>query len=660
MSPARLGPSAAAPCRGPTIPVPRRRALRILALWVPCSLLLALPAAAIRYERSYPVDRVEIEYALDHPRHIPTAELVDLEVGLRADDGVFVAPRPVDRTVRMRLSSLPRDTAFSASALLHINQYLVATFNRRGYNGVIVSVPDIEEGTGRDLRPPGDTVLRLRIWTGRITRVTSVADGERFRGLSVDARTNHAAHAWIRERSPVRPGGARGLLSVRRLEDFAAEVSRHPGRRVEAELEPGPRTGTTAVNLRVIEAKPWIAYAQYRNTGTDATTENRESFGFRHQQLTGRDDILDLVYSTGDFDDVHAVAGAYNAPFSLEAPEWRFDLHGSYSRFDTREAGIRSNGLEGREISLGGQVSRQLWQHGPLFVDAVLGVDWERLRLDQEDLDQQTAEATVETDYTLPRAELRVERETLASRLGGRLAVVGGFTDAPSGEIAPPPNNPPLQPTPEFDLFGTPGADENFVLARLDLSWAAYLEPLLDPQAWQDPSTPESSTLAHEVAVALRGQYAFGHRLIPRYQEVAGGFDSVRGYEQSIAVGDDAVGGTLEYRLHLPRLFRPSDRNPPTLPLVGPFRARAGHVYDVPDWDLIVRVFGDAAYLHTSDALVNEPDETLVSAGAGLELRVLRYLNLRADVGHALTSVRSRDGDERHDTRAHLGATVLY
>ena len=118
------------------------------------------------------------------------------------------------------------------------------------------------------------------------------------RRSSADERTNHAAHAWIRERSPVRPGGSRGLLSEQALEDFAAEASRHPGRSVEVELEPGARTGTTAVNLRVVENKPWIAYFQYRNTGPGATTRNRESLGLRHEQLTARDHILDLVYTT--------------------------------------------------------------------------------------------------------------------------------------------------------------------------------------------------------------------------------------------------------------------------------------------------------------------------------------------------------------------------
>src|SRR5262249_4116399 len=150
--------------------------------------------------------------------------------------------------------------------------------------------------------------------------------------------TNHAAHEWIRERSPVRPGGPRGLLSISALEDYAAEISRHPGRRVDVEVAPGPRAGTTAVNLRITESKPWYAYAQYANTGPSTTTKNRERFGFTDNQLLGRDDILSLDYTTGDFDEVHAVSGSYSAPFVLGVPEWRYAMAGGWSQFDAREA----------------------------------------------------------------------------------------------------------------------------------------------------------------------------------------------------------------------------------------------------------------------------------------------------------------------------------
>ncbi len=269
--------------------VSTRGALRALGI-VGLAVLAQAPAAwALVYGPLYPISAFEVEYALDHPAHIPVEELLDLEIGLRATPDGFVAPRPVDRTVRMRLSSLPRGGRYSVTAIQHVTQHVVSTFNRRGYNGIIVMVPDIEEGSGRDLREPGDTILTLRVWTGRVSELTTIADGDRFRGLSIDERTDNAAHDWIRARAPVQPGGRDGLLDIRALEDYAAEVSRHPGRNVDVELEPGDKPGTTAVNLRIAENKPWYAFAQYSNTGTTSTTSNRERFGIVHRQLTGRE-----------------------------------------------------------------------------------------------------------------------------------------------------------------------------------------------------------------------------------------------------------------------------------------------------------------------------------------------------------------------------------
>jgi len=628
-----------------------RRALAALALGT----LVAAAAGALTYEDTYPVSEIRVEYALDHPRHIPVVDLLDLEVGLRATEDAYVAPRPVDRTVRMRLSALPRGASFGASAILHINQYIVSTFNRRGYNGVIVTVPDIEEGTGRDLRPPGDTVLRLRVWTGRISRVATVADGERFGGLSVDERTNHAAHAWIRERSPVRPGGPRGLLDVRALDDYAAEVSRHPGRRVDVELDPGERTGTTAVALRVAESKPWYAYARYTNTGTSTTTRNRESLGFVHNQLLSRDDILRVDYTTGDFDEVHAVLGSYEAPFSLDAPEWRWRTHGWWNQFDAVEAGFVSSEFSGEEMGAGAELSRQLLQRGELFVDAVVGADWQRMEVTNRQFasgggdggEDPPAEplGTLRTDvdYIVPQVALRLVRDTATSSLRVSGGLVGGWTDDSREDLA---------------LLGNGDADDNFVLGTLDASLSFYLEPLLDRRAWEDPETPESSTLAHEIALAARGQYAFGNRLVPQFQEVVGGFYTVRGYKQSAASGDNLILGSLEYRFHLPRLFAP-DATPPEIPGMGPFRARPPHVWAAPDWDLVFRLFTDAAHVTASHALESEPSQSLFSAGGGVELQVLRNLTLRADVGHVFSDVE--DGSSASgDVRAHVAATLLY
>ena len=60
-------------------------------------------------------------------------------------------------------------------------------------------------------------------------------------------------------------------------------------------------------------------------------------------------------------------------------------------------------------------------------------------------------------------------------------------------------------------------------------------------------------------------------RLLPQYSRVAGGLLSVRGYPQSVAVGDTVHLWSAEYRFHIPRSL-PVDTEPLKLPGIGDFR----------------------------------------------------------------------------------------
>ncbi len=615
-----------------------RRGLRAISLQG--SVLLALTEAqAISQIQgpAYPVSAFEIEYALDQPRHIPEIELLDLEVGFTGEPGILTAPRPVDRTMRMRLSAPPQGVAFTAEAIQHINRYIVTTFNRRGYNGVIVTVPDIEEGSGRDLRPPGVTTLRLRIWTGRITRLSSFADGGRFGGLSSEERTNHEAHMWIRERSPVQPGGLRAILDVVALEDYSAELSRHPGRRVDAELLPGEHSGTTSLNLRISENKPWRVFAEYSNTGTSSTTKNRQRFGFVHNQLTSRDDVLDLRYTTGDFDTVHAVVGGYEAPFSLQQPSLRGRLSGFYSRYDASEVGFDALGFQGDEWAAEGTLLWRAFQRRKLFLDLVAGTRYHDISTDDG---QFSAGDAGHAGFVVPRLALEGERDTTSSHLRFGTGLDLGFTNAAESQLR--------------DL-GNDKVDSHFVLFHWAGLYSFFLEPLIDPAGWEDPETPEDSTLAHEIALVFSGQYSF-NRLVPQYQAIVGGLDTLRGARQAELAADNAVLGRAEYRLHVPRLFMP-DATPTELPLVGAFHTRPAHVFGQPDWDFIVRTFSDVGYSFPTDELATESPETLWSIGVGAELQVLRNFILSVDAGHVLHGAGKTDAG---DTRGHVLATVLY
>ena len=53
-----------------------------------------------------------------------------------------------------------------------------------------------------------------------------------------------------------------------------------------------------------------------------------------------------------------------------------------------------------------------------------------------------------------------------------------------------------------------------------DFSFLHGIDPLLDILAWDDPNTPDTSTLAHEILLEIRGQTTFGKRIVPQGEMV--------------------------------------------------------------------------------------------------------------------------------------------
>ena len=104
----------------------------------------------------------------------------------------------------------------------------------------------------------------------------------------------------------------------------------------------------------------------------------------------------------------------------------------------------------------------------------------------------------------------------------------------------------------DFATLGRTNPDTRFLILQYALTHSFYLEPLLNAEAWRDISDPSTSTLAHEIALGLRGQWAVGgDRLLPTFQAVAGGLYTVRGYEQAEVAADSSVILSAEYRFHL-------------------------------------------------------------------------------------------------------------
>jgi hemolysin activation/secretion protein len=602
---------------------------------------------------AYTVGRFDIAYGQTNPDLPPIEVFESLQVRLGEVASGYVAPREGVPTVTLRLDEVPylSRQVFYASAIGRIDAAIVEHLQGRELLAVFAQPDpeDIHPETGEDLRDADRTTLRLVVWVGMVRELRTLAVGER---IDAEHRVNHPAHRRIREYSPIRPPGegaadADDLLYEPVLTDYLARLNRHPGRKVEASVASAGETGSVTLDYLVREDKPWLAYFQVLNTGTESTGEWRQRFGFIHNQLTGHDDILRVDYITSGFDETQALTASYEAPLWPAGrpgrPNWlRWRVYGSWSEFTADDIGVRNVTFSGESWKLGGEVLATVYQRGQLFVDAAAGAYWQNIRVNNELLRLEG-----ETRFFLPYLGVRLERETPIARTNVSLDwewTCPAVADPDDAEVA---------------KLGRFNSESQWSRLRWNATHSFYLEPVLRPAAWRDPTTPETSTLAHELELAFRGQTTCSDRLIPQHEQVVGGLYTVRGYEESAAAGDTALIGTVEYRFHLPAVLG-IEAEPGEMPLLGrPFRWRPQHVYGRADWDLIFRGFFDAGRTLIEDRLNTEAHETLMGCGLGVELQFTRHMNLRCDWAVALEDLEGGGGDAG-DNRVHVVATFLY
>lgn len=596
-------------------------------------------------EFAYDIDQIEFLYQWEHPDHPSLAEISGLTVNLLLTPDGYVKAReglPVDSVAIMEPSTWASQQ-FYPSALVAISEAVVVEFNRRGLIGVFVSPhPDDIDEDGEDMREES-LALRMMVDTSVVAELRSLGTGDR---VSIQDRINHPAHARIRKLSPVKPKpedtpeAHHDLLHKGQIEDYVFRLNRHPGRRASVAVAAAAEENGVALDYLISENRPWLVFFQVSNTGTKQTDEWRERFGFIHNQLTGNDDILSLDFITAALDESNAFVGSYEAPF-LGTDGLRWKLYGSWNEFTASDVGDNDSDFDGESWTVGGELILNIIQHRDFFIDLLAGVRWENIFVDG-----QTNATKGREDFFLPSVGLQMERYTDVATTFGSFNVEWNMPEVAGTDSG------------EIERLGRTSPDDDWMVLKWNLSQTFYLEPILNREGWRNPQTPESSTLAHEIAISFKGQYTpSDRRLIPQQEAVVGGFFSVRGYRESAVAGDNAYIASVEYRFHLPRALG-LEPDPSKTPLFGqPFRFSPQQVYGRADWDLIFRTFFDVGRSENNDIQTTEVDEVLMGAGAGIELLIKRNINLRVDWGFAL---RDTDDTTEGSSQVHIMGTILY
>lgn len=612
---------------------------------------------------SYRISRFVMRYRVEHTGHPEIEVLEEAPVELGVTDHGYVAPRAGVKTVRLRVGDVVEggSNVFHRSAINAVAAAIAQSLVEKGLVGVSAQIDptDIDEN-GADLRPRDRSDLRIIIWTGKARKVSTFAEGARLQrtnaaGEDITQRidSNDRVHRRIRAQSPVQVDD---VLRKDQIDEFVYRLNRHPGRHVEAVLAPlsGPVDPEAAeVTYRVYESKPWNVYFQLSNTGTEATSEWRERFGFVHNQLSGYDDILRVDYITANFTDANAITGSYEFP--VLSDRIRLRAFGAYSEFDASNVGQANESFSGSTWQVGAEASGLVYQQKDLFLDVFGGARWERVKV-TDGLLFPSPLATGEASFLIPYAGVRFEASRdQVSTLAASLSLEAGIGSGVEQE--------------DLDRLGRFEADKNWITIKYDAEYSTYLEPLLFPDAWSGRrSSGPGLTLAHEVSARVRGQYALSDRLIANEEDVLGGLYSVRGYPESASAGDTTIVGSVEYKFHFPRTLGVSEPGRigsremyKSWPFGNDFRWAPQGPFGYTDWDLIFSAFLDAGRSIKNDPTPGEVDSTLIGVGVGVELQLRQNLNLALDWGFALSDIDEPGREvDVGDNRVHFVLTVLY
>ncbi len=589
----------------------------------------ALPAAATP---TVPIDRFEFSYGLAHPKLPPVADLGAIAVRLSRANGVWSAPTGAAGEPLV-LGRVPAGSQFDAAALREVARDVVLWFNARGLSGVWVAFSDIEVASGglADRRPEGDHAAHLVVWASQIAEVRTLARGGRFKPRdSIDNRKHH----WIIVGSPLQPGAGPGqpgdLLREGVLEQYLADLSLQPGRRVEASVASSGEPGKVVLDYLVNEPTPWQIFAQVSNTGTESTGEWRGRLGFQDDQLTNHDDILNLDAISTPGGKTYGGFLSYKIPV-LRPRELVLQVYGSYGDFVAEDSGLEDLAFVGKNALAGVALENLLRLPGGFTLDSAAGVEFKHYTV-RTKINGATL-VTGSSNFLVPYLSTTLGRDMRDGSFSLSLRVdstVGSFanTNADNG----------------ISALGRTGADAEWTALTGTVSESVYLDRLFTRGEVLDPPVQELNFL-------LRGRDLLrGTRLIPQEEEPMGGLFTIRGYPNSVVSADEYVIGTVEYAFHVARLFRPSE--PGTL-LGRPFRWRRTTSHLAPDWDLILRAFYDGGYREIGKytapgsepvAADQEPliekSLTMAGAGGGAEFDFKQSFSVRGDLGVALNELR--------------------
>lgn len=448
-----------------------------------------------------------------------------------------------------------------------------ATLQRRyqdkGYATGFVDIPEQEVVDG---------VIKLQVAEGKLQRLK--VSGSRYFSLG-----------RIRSRVPSLVEGSTPNINEVQTE-LAALNRASPDRKIIPSLRPGTTPGTLEVELKVDDTFPLHGELEVNNRYTGNTSETRLSASLRYANLWQKEHSLGISWqiSPENRDEVEVFAATYVAP--LPGSDGVLAAFAVDSKSDIAAVGALS--VVGIGNIFGLRASLPLAGSDHFFHSLSLGADY-------KDFEESVGLLGGDTANT-PISYFSLLAQYSATLLGdGHLSRFGL-----SAHFAP---------------RGLVNDDQEFADKRFNANPNYFYLRL-------NGEHERSVFWGSRLWLSASGQLA-GEPLISNEQFSVGGAQSVRGYPESVVLGDDGLQGTLEWRA--PTFDRWLEK------VTGDYQ---------------LALFVDGGWVQTRDPLPGESkSESVASAGAGLRLGLGKRFS--GDFWWA-RALRSVDEIDRGDSRLHF------
>ena len=415
--------------------------------------------------------------------------------------------------------------------------------------------------------------LEVKVIEGKVTktRIIEAADSDKI-SPTQKARVMSVA-----------PIGVGDTISAKALDGTVGLINRFSRQQIRPVLV--PEVGDLVLEYRVKQLDDSMGTLAIDNYGADRLGRERFTLDYTNWNSFIPDDKFHIKALTTLEGNSNYFGADYMVPLD-DIRSSRLSFNVAYSNFVAEDIGLLGAAdidFEGNSFNAGASWEKTIWNDTGKYLDTIIGSRYLDVTQDQTSIGVPEAK----TGFLLPSVGVRYSKTTPNGSLimGTRAEMnLSSLADTASGT--------------ELDQQGRLFAEDSFVTGSIYTAYRQYLDNIFT----------EKNGRKHELSAFLTFNTSFGDRVPPSFLNVAGGFQTVRGYPLGIASGDSSFLVKLDYKYHFD-----------TLDVGGGL-------------DMSAALFSDFATVKNEDALFFESDETLWSVGVGLDATINN--DLRAVTGY--------------------------